>query len=128
MDIDMSRQFMTAATIDILHQTGPNVFIKMLAIIILTPLIEIFVLIKAGQTIGVFPTVALVLATGVAGAYLTRTQGFEILRRIQQDLAQAVACNFQVRQINLPKRLDRQARGPELRHCLAALFQPDLIL
>ena len=88
MDIDMSRQFMTAATIDILHQTGSNVFIKMLAIIILTPLIEIFVLIKAGQTIGVFPTVALVLATGVAGAYLTRTQGFEILRRIQQDLAQ----------------------------------------
>jgi UPF0716 protein FxsA len=62
-------------------------FIKLIAAIIFVPILEIFVLIKAGETIGVLPTVALVIATGVAGAYLAKTQGFEVLKNIQQDLA-----------------------------------------
>ena len=62
-------------------------FIKLIAAIIFIPILEIFVLIKAGETIGVLPTVALVIATGVAGAYLAKTQGFEVLKNIQQDLA-----------------------------------------
>ncbi|HKK00837.1 MAG TPA: FxsA family protein [Desulfuromonadales bacterium] len=62
-------------------------FIKIAAFIILIPLLEIFVLIKAGEVMGVFPTVAMIIATGIAGAYLARTQGFEVLKNIQRDLA-----------------------------------------
>jgi UPF0716 protein FxsA len=63
-------------------------FIKIIAAIIFIPILEIFVLVKAGEAIGVLPTIALVIATGLAGAYLARTQGFEVLKNIQSNLAE----------------------------------------
>ena len=47
---------------------------------------EIYVLLQAGEIIGLGPTIALVLLTGVAGAYLARTQGSETVRKIQLAL------------------------------------------
>lgn len=63
-------------------------FIRLLALFTLVPLIELYVLLKVGGLIGIAPTVALILLTGVAGAYLARTQGFDLLRRIQAEMAE----------------------------------------
>ncbi len=52
------------------------------------PVIEVYLLIKVGSLIGALPTVALLLAISMAGAWLVRHQGFEIMRRIQSELAQ----------------------------------------
>lgn len=38
--------------------------------------------------IGIGPTVGLVLLTGIAGAWLARTQGFDLVVRIQRELAE----------------------------------------
>lgn len=48
---------------------------------------EIYILIEAGRIIGLGPTISLILLTGVAGAWLARSQGMEIVRRIQQETA-----------------------------------------
>lgn len=62
-------------------------FIKVIMIFILVPILEVYTLIQAGSIIGLAPTIALILATGVAGAYLARTQGLELIQRIQKELA-----------------------------------------
>ena len=62
-------------------------FIRLLALFILVPIIEIYVLLSVGHLIGLFPTILLVLATGVAGAQLARSQGLQLVKKIQQELA-----------------------------------------
>lgn len=63
-------------------------FIRLLALFTLVPLVELYVLLRVGGLIGTGPTIALILLTGVAGAYLARTQGFDLLRRIQAEMAE----------------------------------------
>lgn len=50
----------------------------------LLPVVELALLVQIGSRIGVTPTVALVLATGAAGALLARAQGLRALRRLQE--------------------------------------------
>ncbi len=59
---------------------------KMLVIFTVVPLLELFVLIKLGTQIGLWPTILIVALTGVVGVLLARTQGFAILFRIREDL------------------------------------------
>ncbi|MBI4818636.1 MAG: FxsA family protein [Deltaproteobacteria bacterium] len=54
----------------------------------LVPLVELFLLIEIGQRVGAFPTIALVFLTGVAGAWLARSQGISILRRFNAEVAE----------------------------------------
>jgi len=61
--------------------------IRLLSLFIGVPALEIFTLIKAGELIGLPATVFLVLATGIAGAYLARTQGLAVLNNINNALA-----------------------------------------
>lgn len=63
-------------------------FIRLLVIFTVVPLVELYVMVKVGGLIGVAPTIALILLTGIAGAYLARTQGFDLMRRIQSELAE----------------------------------------
>ncbi|KIH77376.1 UPF0716 protein FxsA [Geoalkalibacter ferrihydriticus] len=63
-------------------------FIRLLLLFTLIPVLEIYVILKVGGQIGAGSTVALIILTGIAGAYLARTQGFDIVRRIQRDTAQ----------------------------------------
>lgn len=58
-------------------------FIKLFILFISVPIIEIFVLLDAAERIGLWPTLLMVIATGVAGAYLTKSQGMDLLKRIQ---------------------------------------------
>jgi UPF0716 protein FxsA len=51
------------------------------------PLIELALLIKVGQWLGLVPTLAIVILTGIIGATLARWQGFVVYLKIQQDLA-----------------------------------------
>lgn len=60
-------------------------FIKLLLIFTAVPLLELYILIEAGRIIGLGATILLVLLTGVAGAWLARSQGVELLRRIQEE-------------------------------------------
>jgi len=61
-------------------------FIKLLILFTFIPILEIYVLIEAGRQIGAIPTISLVILTGIAGAFLARSQGFQLLTRIQSDL------------------------------------------
>jgi len=63
-------------------------FIKLFILFITVPILEIYVLLAVGNTIGLVPTILLVLATGIAGAQLARSQGISLMRRIQQELAE----------------------------------------
>ena len=54
------------------------------------PLVELTLLIKIGQYIGVGYTLGVVIFTGVTGAYLAKMQGLITLRRIQEDVNQGI--------------------------------------
>ncbi len=63
-------------------------FIKLLIVFTIVPVIELYVLIEAGRQIGVGATILMVFLTGIAGAYLARSQGFNLINRIQMELNQ----------------------------------------
>ena len=66
-------------------------FFRLLLLFTLLPVAEITLLVKAGGAIGVWPTVGVVLGTGMAGAWLARRQGLSTLARIREDLARGAA-------------------------------------
>lgn len=50
------------------------------------PLIEIALFIQVGGFIGLWPTIAIVIATAMAGTALIRRQGLNTLQRAQQEM------------------------------------------
>jgi UPF0716 protein FxsA len=52
------------------------------------PLLDLWLLLHVGRAIGFWNTVALVILTGMAGAWLARAEGFRVLRAWQDALAQ----------------------------------------
>ncbi len=54
---------------------------------LLVPLIEIYLLLRIGGIIGILPTVFMVVATAVIGAWLLRVQGFSTWQRFQVSMA-----------------------------------------
>ncbi|MDX2493773.1 MAG: FxsA family protein [Desulfuromusa sp.] len=63
-------------------------FIKLLIVFTVVPIIELYVLIEAGRQIGVGATIGMIFLTGIAGAYLARSQGFNLINRIQTEMNQ----------------------------------------
>ena len=61
-------------------------FGKLLFLFIAIPMLELFILVKLGTLIGFWPTVGIVIITGVLGAALARLQGFLIFKQIQSEL------------------------------------------
>ncbi len=59
----------------------------LLALFLLFPLAEIYVLIRVGSLIGAIPTISLCVFTAVLGAMLMRSQGLSTMRRLQASLA-----------------------------------------
>ncbi len=51
------------------------------------PILEIYLLLKIGGIVGVFPTVVLVVGTAMLGAIMLRRQGFATMQRLQASLA-----------------------------------------
>ncbi|MDH5387144.1 MAG: FxsA family protein [Gammaproteobacteria bacterium] len=53
---------------------------------IIIPLVELYLIIKVGGYIGAFWTVMIVITTAVIGVNLLRMQGFNTLKRAQQNM------------------------------------------
>jgi len=62
-------------------------FIRLLILFTLVPIGELALLITIGRHIGVWPTIGIVLVTGVAGSILLKWQGFETWRRFKSELS-----------------------------------------
>lgn len=58
----------------------------LVALFLLFPLVELALIIEVGRAIGSWPTVLLVVATGVLGAAMAQSQGWLVVQRIQQEL------------------------------------------
>lgn len=59
----------------------------LLLIFIITPIVEMTILIKVGEQIGALPTVGLVVLTATLGIWLLRLQGIATLARVQEKLS-----------------------------------------
>ena len=57
-----------------------------LALFILVPMIEIYVIIQVGHAIGALDTIALLVLVSIVGAWLTRHEGFVVLRRLRAQI------------------------------------------
>jgi len=66
------------------------IFSRLLILLIVVPVVELYILIEIGQQIGAFTTIGIIVLTGIIGAYLVKNQGFMILRKIQHDLSQGI--------------------------------------
>lgn len=53
---------------------------------LLLPLVEIALFILVGRTIGLFPTLALVILAAIAGAMLLRQQGLGVVERLRSNM------------------------------------------
>jgi UPF0716 protein FxsA len=60
--------------------------IALLLVLVAFPLLELVILIRTGQAIGLWPTVAIVLGTAFLGATVLRWQGFQVLNKLSADL------------------------------------------
>lgn len=57
-----------------------------LLLLIIIPAGEIGILLFSGRTIGIIPTILLIILTGVIGAYLAKQQGLETIRKAQEQI------------------------------------------
>jgi UPF0716 protein FxsA len=63
-------------------------FLRLFLLFTLVPAIELFLIIKVGQTFGAFNTILFIIFTGVVGAFYTRQQGFVVFSNIQRKMHQ----------------------------------------
>jgi UPF0716 protein FxsA len=61
---------------------------RLIFLFVAVPLVELAILLQVGQLIGIGPTFALVVVTGVAGAALARRQGLRAFMAVQRELAE----------------------------------------
>lgn len=61
--------------------------LALLFIFIVVPLAELYVILKVGDVIGVLPTVAILVADSMLGAFLLKSQGRAVWRRFQETMA-----------------------------------------
>jgi UPF0716 protein FxsA len=59
--------------------------VAVLALLFLVvPFVELYVLIQVGHVIGVLPTIAVLIAVSVIGAWLVKREGLATLRRVRE--------------------------------------------
>lgn len=63
-------------------------FARLLILFTVVPLIELALLIKLGNVIGLWSTIFIVIATGVLGAALARSQGTQVISAIRAEVAE----------------------------------------
>lgn len=61
--------------------------LRLFLLFTIIPVIEVWLLIKIGRGFGALPTVAILVAISMSGAWLARSQGVNILVSIRQELA-----------------------------------------
>lgn len=60
----------------------------LLAAFIIVPILELAVIIQVGSSVGVLPTLGLLIVVSIVGAWLVKFQGMGVLMRMRQQLAQ----------------------------------------
>lgn len=58
----------------------------MLLVFVIVPIVELYVILQVGQLLGVLPTIGLLVAVGVSGAWLVKREGLGVWRRVQRQL------------------------------------------
>lgn len=61
---------------------------KMALLLIVAPIVDLYILIKASQTMGFGRTVLLIILTAIAGYFLAKSEGKLVLSRINGELSQ----------------------------------------
>jgi UPF0716 protein FxsA len=61
--------------------------LRLLALFVFVPLLDLAILVRLGQAMGFWPTIALVVVTGTVGAILARNQGLQVLRGIRTEMS-----------------------------------------
>jgi UPF0716 protein FxsA len=64
-----------------------NVLVILTALFVGVPLLDTATMVFAGRLLGFWPTLAIVILSGVVGARLARSQGLAAWRSLQMDLA-----------------------------------------
>ena len=64
-----------------------NMLGRLALLFVIVPIVELLVLIKLGEVMGLMPTLALVVFTGVAGAAMARAEGLRVFFAVQAELA-----------------------------------------
>jgi len=59
---------------------------RLLLILISVPVVEILIFFEVGNQIGAFPTLAIILATGITGAWLVKTQGLRTISKLSSAI------------------------------------------
>ena len=64
--------------------------IRLILLFTVLPLTELYLLIQVGRYLGAFPTIMIVLITGIIGGLLARSQGLSIYSQIRMDLQNGI--------------------------------------
>jgi UPF0716 protein FxsA len=65
------------------------VLLPLLALFVVVPLVELYVIIQVGDAIGALPTIAILLADSILGSILLRSQGRAAWRRFNTAIDEA---------------------------------------
>lgn len=65
-------------------------FVTLLALFVIIPFVELYILIELGSRIGALPILGIVVITGIAGATMAKHQGLGVLRRIQAEMSRGI--------------------------------------
>ncbi len=60
--------------------------LKLFALFIITPVVEMALLIEVGKRIGTLQTIVIIVVTGIAGASLAKSQGLRIMRDMKWSM------------------------------------------
>ena len=65
-------------------------FLRLLALFIIVPVIEMIALIFIGSWLGAIQTTLIIVITAVVGAWLTRREGLGVIEKLKRDLAKGM--------------------------------------
>lgn len=65
-------------------------FIRLLLLLTVVPFVELVILLRLADAMGWANTVALILLTGVVGAFLARREGLKAFLRIRDEMSQGI--------------------------------------
>ena len=65
-------------------------FSKILASFILVFLIDLFILIKLGEYLGFWYTIAIIIIAGIVGAVMVMREGLSVIQKVKKNLGQGI--------------------------------------
>lgn len=60
---------------------------RLLALFLITPVVELALLIRLGEWIGFWPTIGIIIVTGLTGTFLAKREGLSVWKRFNERLS-----------------------------------------